>query len=794
MNNDLDPGNVTWTTGPAVAPSTPTSAAPPPVDASNLDPNNVNWDAPKTAPSTTAPSTAPTSSDAAYDAAAAAAKKVGADAPKKFTREDVGAKLSTGPMTYDMSQELTGIPSDNTPTPNLSANLAEGVKNLKSVPGMLAYGLDATSAATPFMNRVDALGDATINLLRNGKFNYNDMLDMVNKQNEYEKSVAPETWNTIGPAGSMAATAPLFGGKAAALTDASWLMKLLNIPKGALGGAITGVSNSSNLANPSEDASEAGKGALVGSILGTIPAVASGAGNFYKWFANKAANANIPGVTAPVRDALVGATNGKTDAELTQRLSELGPSASIADLGPEYRSQAGDLAKTTGNPQTTIENAFEPRNSNEQRTTRLGQDVTNALGPYDATRNEGIEALIAQKADIGRTQFTPALQATPTVTPDKIQPILDRIDSALPNAGKDEAYALNQIKKSLIDQPGQPAIPGTPAQRTPVPGTKGLFQNTPAVPDTPATPAVPKTNTTALNNAKLDGQNLVRYGNAADGVMPIRGESNVKSILADLNQTLKDNVPGYGDAMDAYSSINKQKDALEYGVNYGKQNPTDFETKFNTMPPEEQQAVRMGMRYSINDKLGRSRNDLGALDTIMQGEQGNNTSKISTAFSPNAADTIHNGINREKTFAEMNPILKNAKISRGDAAATALREAMGNPKPLLNEGHSNESMFGTFVSSPFKKAVNQTHEYMTPKQDPDFMAQKFAGQGPQAQQFLADILRTRPVLSQNADRAKNLAKGLAFMGGSATVPALSNSDSIVNNLVNYAAALRNGQQ
>ena len=83
---------------------------------------------------------------------------------------------------------------------------------------------------------------------------------------------------------------------------------------------------------------------------------------------------------------------------------------------------------------------------------------------------------------------------------------------------------------------------------------------------------------------------------------------------------------------------------------------------------------------------------------------------------------------------------------------------------------------------------------MAPKQDPDFMAQKFAGQGPQAQQFLADILRTRPVLSQNADRAKNLAKGLAFMGGSATVPALSNSDSIVNNLVNYAAALRNGQQ
>jgi len=384
-------------------------------------------------------------------------------------------------------------------------------------------------------------------------------------------------------------------------------------------GTAQGASDSPNLADVPQTLHDAGMGGLEGGAVGA-------AGSTLGYGLGKTGNALMDWVTgAPLPISAQGRSlsalaDASTADANTRRLvfnagmprppQDFGPQSMTLDSGPAMQQLAQKVASTPeGAP---LKAAVINRANNFDRT--VSDALPGIIGPDQS-------ALAAEAAlQARRTAEGAALQpifdnARATGKAVDVSPVMTRIDqmmTGLPN-GAPEQLALAKAQRILTDTP---AVPGTPAVRTPVLGPQGQVIRYDITPGVPAVPAKLVSDPETLAAAKSVIDDIINYGDPAIGVGPgvlSSKDGALSQVRGGIDAVLRGQVPGYGGTMDVLSGLHRQSEGLDYGqslLNTGKTaiNPADPASALRAMPPEEQNAARSGVTSEIYRQAGAPAN------------------------------------------------------------------------------------------------------------------------------------------------------------------------------------------
>ena len=123
--------------------------------------------------------------------------------------------------------------------------------------------------------------------------------------------------------------------------------------------------------------------------------------------------------------------------------------------------------------------------------------------------------------------------------------------------------------------------------------------------------------------------------------------------------------------------------------------PDDFAERFAGRTGAGQEAERIAMRNQVDRALGSKPNDLLALRSTLQGEEGWNGRKIASAFGDDAGDALANTVGREEDFGETHGLVakgaKTASMLKGSAAREASAGAGRSLKSVTTTGIAAET-------------------------------------------------------------------------------------------------------
>lgn len=323
-----------------------------------------------------------------------------------------------------------------------------------------------------------------------------------------------------------------------------------------------------------------------------------------------------------------GVLQGVAPADLEQRLAQLGPQGTLADTGPGMLGVAqGVRTNAVGTPiQGAIDQPLIQRAAAAPE--RLQADIHANLGvPQDP------EALANHIKEYQDAVLGPKYEALWNANPPSvnIRPILNDIKQKLATAPTSVARALNLAHDELSD-----TIQGG--------GT------------------IPKTSAQALHEAKGELGDKIEFG--ATGLdIPKGSKANgaLKTVYGQLNDALKQQVPGYADVTaEAEKYFNLRRAVASGTETLGSETawPETFKKSFDAMEPAEQQALREGMTASVGSGVGRNLNDLASLKRLVGGDLDWNRANMGTAFGPQVPQNMADAIAREQTFANTNQAVR----------------------------------------------------------------------------------------------------------------------------------------
>lgn len=500
---------------------------------------------------------------------------------------------------------------------------------------------------------------------------------------------------------------------------------------GAGYGALQGVSNAPNLANVGDDARRAAVGAVTGAGLGAaFPAAAAGIGAGYRAVAGQF----VPAVDG-VGSAALGGVNKMIDASggqpvVSRTLAKLGPDAQLLDASPALTQLAGGVA--TGPPGSASNSMVTGLQARQAAApARIGADIDTAMGPFQDAQ-QATDALDQQKAAI-RSALPSVYQNAPAVD---IQPVLSTIDSIKAADGTPLQGTLANIRQSLT-QDASAAIPTLPAN--PTAAQFRAWQQATAT-SQQAGGRVPVTDAETLTRAKETIDGYLNYG--PRGMGPLAGadaatQGLVGDIRGQLNDAIRQQVPGYAQTMDKLASINQQQQAIQTGAQgsllggqsavspytfdrdwqASAQTPTNAAGVGLPQAPgstlsQQQTAQQLGMRDAMERAVGTKTNDLAAVRNILQGTPdpsaapgstvgaGYNLQNIGTAYGPSAAQTLADALARENKFAA-----SNSAVYQGSQTGARLagQQAAKGPRPFQIPGEFHN------ITGPIEAGVGAIH-------------------------------------------------------------------------------------
>ena len=516
--------------------------------------------------------------------------------------------------------------------------------------------------------------------------------------------------------------------------------------------------------------------------------------------ANAFQNPFMSGFTPTVSKDLITALKGGApdiSTSLSENLTNFGPRGTLGDTTPLTQQAVKTLAAQEGEHNPILTDAYASRDPNKVITDAVNDPVNGT--PLTQTQLEKSRELQQEQKDFGQNIMKPVMEGASDVPAGQVSPILDKINEGLKTAVGPERTALLKIQEDLTAIPSKEAVPANPGTWAPDPTTQGRTNTfIGKTPGSPAEDAVPQTNPQLLHNTKQHIDFMSDFGEGTD--IPKGAVSKTTGTLGEirgmLDDTLKGNsekgmagVPGYSDAMDQYSSLYKQRQALNDGAEEVLKpgvNAKDFKTKYDAMSPEEQAAQKIGMTHAINNTLADKANDVSAMKTLLQGtgEDGNNYQKIAHVFGKDTADNLSNSVNAAtqmtKTNSMFNAGVRSGAEPFGKEIADKLQK-MQNPAKLINTDAHNLTWEGAAASVP-KAAINAVGDVFGKRVNPNTYTVPFAkslvSSGQDAQNILAEALRKAPIAARNAAIGKNSQNIFANLLNGSTIPAavaISNS-------------------
>ena len=538
--------------------------------------------------------------------------------------------------------------------------------------------VDMIVRGMPFSDRVTAgLETATGTGLPNADYSKNLLNERL--KNEALATQYPNLAPILGAAGGTAAilatapeqvlAAPTIGARTAAgaLTGGGY-------------GALQGASATPDLTNAPQAAKDIGTGAVGGLAAGAAaPILAQGIGSAYTGAAN-ALNGGVEGVSRRAAGPLLSAMSADTPAAVQANLARLGPKAMLVDAGPAMLGKAQGAALNSDEARNVVGTALAGRDAGTNA--RLAQDVNAAVGAPQSPL-QASQSVQAQRDKIH--QWLPAVFAN---APDvDTTNVLATVAQGLPKAVGPEASVLGQARNWLMKN-GPPDAEGNPTR-------------------------VPVTDAETLQNVKMAVDKLIDYGDPSLGVQPgavAKAQGSIGAVRAQLNQALRDQVPGYSSIMDASSALAKKMEGIEdgnaiLGSGQSALSPEDLKARLAALPANWQQpyldGLRIGSRGAIDRAMGTKANDLVALRNQMQGEGGWNEAKLADIHGAGPVGDIANSIDQNTAFRNTyQNVAQNSQTAQRQAAAAAMKpEAATGGIPLINP---NMSPTG-FLASGFKK-------------------------------------------------------------------------------------------
>jgi hypothetical protein len=167
------------------------------------------------------------------------------------------------------------------------------------------------------------------------------------------------------------------------------------------------------------------------------------------------------------------------------------------------------------------------------------------------------------------------------------------------------------------------------------------------------------------------------------------------TALGRFTSLLRDNIPGYGEALDQSEPYLQLRDSYANSGNLLNANvsPEQFANRFSEMTPDEQQGVRYGMANQIYRRLGNGGSPVTLFEGYGGGDKQAVLDKVATAFGPDAAQHLAGQArmtgelnnNATRMMSNRGSVTSNfmgGSMSPGDAADQALETTMRSGRPL----------------------------------------------------------------------------------------------------------------
>lgn len=417
-----------------------------------------------------------------------------------------------------------------------------------------------------------------------------------------------------------------------------------SVPTRIMAGSASGaVLSGADAAARGGDAGEIGMQAAVGGGLGAaFPVVGAGLTAVRTAAAGKPLSSAESIVARALMDDQVPID------QLQSRLSDLGPGAVLADLGPNLQRQAGALASIPGEAQTVVRDALIARNLGTN--SRIQGDVNAVLGPAP------IPSRVAAENTANRRALDPAYRAVlDDATAVDTSDLALTLDSMAVNERGAGQAAARQVRDMLN-----------------VVGADELDPN-------PAT--------------------LLNTRQAIDGLLNGETDGNVIRILRDARREvdgiLTEAVPGIKSVDARYQELARQGEAFQTGqqvLDSGRtamrpddvasaMSNTDGASPLLVGPSGAPFMISQGARAEIDRLIGTTANNLTALKAALKGDGSWNRARLSSTFGEDRADALLNVLEREGAFQRTYNVVTQNSETAARAAAQAEVNA-GTPANL----------------------------------------------------------------------------------------------------------------
>ena len=518
-------------------------------------------------------------------------------------------------------------------------------------------------------------------------------------------------------------------------------------------GALEGASATPDLTDVQHALPDVLKGGAVGGLIGgaipvggrAIGAAATALGNRFAPAVSNMGNRVADYLTQRMVADEVARTGGQT---INSVIDRLGSQGTLADTGPNMLSAAQGAAGLTEHPEAMGEVRQFFGNRAQGTNARFNADINANIGP-DVSPQVVSDALQAQRSQLhkGLPQVfanTPVMDASgPLAT----------VGQKLNTAVGAEANVLNRVRRNLMDE-------------------------------LPDGSLLPTTSSEKIHNTKMDLDTLIKHGDPTLGVAPgmfSKTQGTIGQVRGEINQAIRDQVPGYANINIPSSQLASVMDAIKAGrdkvlaTGPNALHPDYYSGQFSQLTPGQQEGQRIGLAGNIYRSVGTNPNDAQALSTVFQSKPsdtvpGWNEQKLATAFGNQPIANLQNARAREATFgATSGKIGEGSQTDPRAQAVAATRAAIAPRMDWVPGSLQNVTALGGPLELG-RKGINLIGRALQNPGVPAQMANELAGA----------VTRTGPALREMARQLQ------------ARSAALGNSQAAgqgVEYLSNLAAAL-----
>lgn len=446
-------------------------------------------------------------------------------------------------------------------------------------------------------------------------------------------NVAGAVGTGVGLANRGATLAGRFGSDAATGVAGLLARGGLAGAEGAGYGALTALGNDQDV----------GTGALIGGGLGV-------AGSLVGDAVQGGVNA-MRGPQARAQDYVsrAAAMDGLTPDSGAARLAELGPSGTVADLGPNMAMQARGAYVRPGDAQTIIRDALVTRGN--QAGQRIEGAVNSSLGNQSNVLQTA-DDIIAARSQAAKPLYDAALP-TPVPPSEELTALLQR-----PSAQS----ALKQAQNNILDRGGSFDLENPTVE--------------------------------LLDEVKKALDDVIEPAKRA-------GESSRVSTLTSLkNDIVKfaDNVSDeYAQARKSFQGPTQVINALEDGqkVFSNSLNPQQLTRDLAALDDASREAYIQGARQQVRDVMGTARNDANAARALF--DKGYNKEKLTILLGADEANQLLRSIDAENTFVG----------TRGAITGGSNTVPSANAGELVAGGQSGPGFLRNFANFNYGDAASQ---------------------------------------------------------------------------------------